>query len=319
MMTDTQTIQLDGDDAIANGAPGSFKLQTEPENNTGTSMNFGLVNLATRANLDITVSADGTRGSQLTPAFALYRGWDQGATSDRHGSINLESDNPLSTHGLIYLDKSLGSTAGGSVARSFLALEPGKYEIFVTVGNNQSSAGDYVVTLTTTPVNPDPLLPINGVCGEIANQFTSTQPPTDSLCRAGQASDLTALPKSRYGWLCNGIGSDSTSERCYSLSSDNRLNQEPVYLRPGNASLQSGEKILQFVQGGSGKGGISYKKKQSTPKTICSLRPSGKKVTIKVLGKPGSCQVTATKGKSKGFNSFESPPITIELLAPANQ
>ena len=319
LLTDSQTTQLDRADAISQGASQSFELKTGPVNDNGTRMNFGLVNLKVRANLSVTVSADATQGSTLTPGFVLYRGWDQGNSANRHGPVNLDADNPLGTQGLIHLDKSLGSVAGGSATHSFEKLESGEYEIFVTVGNNQSSTGGYVITLTTTPVDSDPQLPINGMCGEITNQFTPAEPAVETLCRAGLASDLTALPKSRYGWLCNGIGTDSTSERCYTLGSDNRLNQEPLYLRPGNASLSPGQKILEFAQGGSGKGGITFKKNKVTPGTMCSLMRGGKKLSVKVRGKPGHCQITAIKAKSRGFNSVESPPITIELVQPTAQ
>ena len=135
--------------AQAKGTPADFSLVTAPDNCWGMDMGYGLVTLTQAANLTITVAAD---SSSIKPAFGFYRGWDSGSSASRHDTIFFGDNNPLGTKGLTFLGDQLGTAAGGSVSRTFTNLAAGNYELFVTVGNNDSAGGAYKVMLTTTPV-----------------------------------------------------------------------------------------------------------------------------------------------------------------------
>ena len=156
LASNNESVTVSKANAIAQGAPANFSLLTAPDNCWGMTMNFGLVTLAQGANLTVTVEAD---GSSIKPGFALYRGWDTGAGASRHDTIFFSGDNPLGTTGLTALGDSLGATAGGSTSRTFGNLTAGNYEVFVTVGANNSASGAYKVTLTTTPVASVPGAP----------------------------------------------------------------------------------------------------------------------------------------------------------------
>ena len=156
LASNNESVTVSKANAIAQGAPANFSLLTAPDNCWGMTMNFGLVTLAQGANLTVTVEAD---GSSIKPGFALYRGWDTGAGASRHDTIFFSGDNPLGTTGLTALGDSLSATAGGSTSRTFSNLLAGNYEVFVTVGANDSASGGYKVTLTTTPVASVPGAP----------------------------------------------------------------------------------------------------------------------------------------------------------------
>jgi hypothetical protein len=150
---DRQSLVLSRENAAlqSNPLPANFNLSTAPDNCWGHQMNFGLLTLDKKANLTITVEADASQGSGMIPGFALYRGWDSGPSSMRHDVIMFGDDNPLGTTGLTYLGQALGGHAGETAEKTFAGLEPGNYELFVTVGTNQSSGGAYILKLGTTP------------------------------------------------------------------------------------------------------------------------------------------------------------------------
>lgn len=148
---DNQVLVLSRENAAlqSNSLPANFNLVALPDNCWGKMMNFGLLTLDKKANLTVRVAADTAQGSTIIPGFALYKGWDSGQNSFRHQPIAFGEHNPLQTTGLTFLGEALGATAGGSVEKTFAGLEPGNYELFVTVGSNQSRSGAYTVTLTT--------------------------------------------------------------------------------------------------------------------------------------------------------------------------
>jgi hypothetical protein len=150
---DHQSLTLSRENAAlqSNPLPANFNLRTAPDNCWGHQMNFGLLTLDRKANLTVTVEADASQGSGMIPGFALYKGWDSGPSSMRHDVIMFGDDNPLGTTGLTYLGQALGGRAGETAEKTFVGLEPGNYELFVTVGTNQSSGGAYTLKLGTTP------------------------------------------------------------------------------------------------------------------------------------------------------------------------
>lgn len=168
LANDHQTLTLSKADAAYQNIA-KFSLHTAPDNCWGNSMNFGLIALAQRAKLTITVSADGT--PSFMPGFALYKGWDGvGSKAARHDTIYfgdngpgrvdsenppaggiISTPNPLGTNGLNFVADKLATTPGGAAAMT-QTLDAGQYELFVTVGDNFASTdGDYLVTLTTEP------------------------------------------------------------------------------------------------------------------------------------------------------------------------
>ena len=153
LASNNESVILSGADAKTKGAPSDFVLYASPVNCWGMTMHYGLVSLAQAANLAVTVAAD---GSSIQPAFALYKGWDTSTASSRHAEIFFGSDNPLGTAGLVYQGDIMGSTPGGAVTKNFNNLAAGNYEVFVTVGTNNSASGAYKVTLTTTPATATP-------------------------------------------------------------------------------------------------------------------------------------------------------------------
>ncbi len=307
MNTDHETIQLSRANASQNGAGNQFDLLTASPNTTGAAMNFGLVRLDTPANLDITVSADASQGSQLIPGIVLYQGWNTSSVSNRNQSLTLGENNPLGTQNLTYLGQALAETQGGTAHVAVSNLQPGDYEVFVTVGKNDSPIGSYQLTLSTTPP------PANGRCGNAANELSPVQPVESALCASGNPSQLRRLAKSRYEWLCNADAAEATGERCYTVAKDGRLNQAPLALQPGNVTLKSGESVIQTAGGGSGTGKISFAKTSITRGTRCQLKVKNNQVAVKTGGKGGSCEITASRAGSKGFNKVESYPVVISV------
>jgi hypothetical protein len=307
MATDQETIQLSRAEAARNGAGEQFDLLTASPNTTGAAMNFGLLRLDAPANLDITLSADASQGSQLIPGIALYRGWTTSANSDRNQRLTLGDNHPLGTQNLIYLGQALAESRGGTAHLAARQLPPGDYTVFVTVGKNDSPKGSYQLTLSTTPP------PANGRCGIAANQLSPVKPAESDLCAAGNPAQLRRLAKSRYEWLCTADTPESTGERCYTVAKDGRLNQAPLTLQPGNVEVTSGESVTQNAVGGSGTGQWAFAKKSSTPGSRCSLQVIKNQVEIKTSGKAGQCAVTASKAPSKGFNKVESYPAVVNI------
>ena len=305
LATNHETIQLSRTNAIRNGAGEGFDLSTNSPNTNGESINFGLVRLDAPADLDIAVSADTSQGSQLIPAVVLYKGWNTSTAANRYQDYTSGQNNPLGTQNLIYLDQSFAESQGGTAHLIAENLQPGDYEVFVTVAKNDSPGGSYQLTLSTTPP------PASGRCGVAANQLSPQQPAESDLCASGTPSQLRRLAKSRYEWLCSADVEVPTGERCYTLGKDGRLNQAPLTLNPGNATVPVGESIIELAEGGSGTGKIGFSKKSVSKGTRCQLTVKKNQLTIKAGGKPGQCQITATKAASKGLNKVESYPATV--------
>ena len=310
LTSDKEQVEISRDNALGLGLPINFSLFTAPDNCWGMDMGFGLVTLLQPANLTVTV-----RGNHalFTPGFALYRGWDTSKSASRHATIYFGTNNPLGSQGLAFIGDVLGVQAGAEVTKRFDNLPAGNYEIFVTVGTNSSSSGEYKVLLETTPTgSPDPDKPVvNGVCGAAANQLSPTMPDPTFLCKTGAPGQLKSAGKSRYEWLCNGIGEGASGQRCYTLGKNGKSNQAQLLLYPSNSSAAIGTTTVLSADGGSGNGKITFRKTAISKGTRCQLKVKKNQLTIKAGGKPGQCQITATKAASKGLNKVESYPATV--------
>ncbi len=179
--------------------PETFNLLASPENCWGEKMNFGLIQLTRKANLTIKAEADTSLHSAVVPGFAFYQGWDKGKTAQNHDTIVLGDNNPLSTTGLTFMGQALAGKTGEAAEKTFVGLEPGQYTVFMTVGTNQSSLGEYALTLTTT----SPTTGIN--ISKIGKGTVTSQPKgidCGSVCSAafqpGRSVTLTATPESGY-------------------------------------------------------------------------------------------------------------------------
>jgi hypothetical protein len=282
-------------------------LWTNSPNTNGESINFGLVRLDAPANLDIAVSADNSQGSQLIPAVVLYQGWNTSSAANRYQDYTPSQNNPLGTQNLIYLNQSFAESQGQTAHFVAENLQPGDYQVFVTVGKNASPGGSYQLSLSSTPP------PASGRCGVAANQLSPQQPPESDLCASGTSSHLRRLAKSRYEWLCHAETAEATGERCYTVAKDGRLNQAPLMLQPGNIAVKTGASVIQTAEGGSGPGKMSFAKKSASPGTRCQLNVKKNQVEVKTHGKAGRCEVTASRAASKGFNKVESYPVAISI------
>lgn len=179
--------------------PDTFNLLAMPENCWGEKMNFGLVRLTRKANLNIRIESDASQNSDLIPGFAFYRGWDQGQTAQNHDVIVFGDNNPLSTTGLTFLGQALASTRGAVAEQSFTGLEPGNYELFVTVGTNRSALGEYVLTLSTSPPGSGLNVVKNGN-GRVISQPAGIDcgSTCNSAFAVGAQVNLTAQPEPGY-------------------------------------------------------------------------------------------------------------------------
>jgi hypothetical protein len=204
--SDRQRLALSRQDAASHsfGLPANFNLLALPNNCWGEKMNFGLLTLDRKANLTIRMAADASQGSTVVPGFALYKGWDSGPSSERHVTIVFGEDNPLGSEGLTFIGDALAGAEGDVAERTFPGLEPGNYEVFVTVGSNQSSMGAYTLELSTAPAIP--FLTVN----KAGNGAVASVPPgidCGAACAAGYEPGttvtLTATPDPGYrfkGW-----------------------------------------------------------------------------------------------------------------------
>jgi hypothetical protein len=323
--SDSQTSLISSNKAKSLGAQ---TIVAAPDNCWGHAMNFGLIKLKQPATLTITM--DDEEGSNITPGFALYQGWDIGSSSSPHqtiffgdngvppgmsgGSANGQiSANPLSTQGLTFKGDGLGTKAGESVTRSY-DLAAGDYELFVTVGDNLSRSGGYTVTLKTSTYGSAGTVPsANGSCGSANGSiFTNNvSPAATELCSSGTAGAVESLKFGRYSWTCNYIGAQGASAQCYTKGNNNKENQAPLTLTPGSIQVKSGKSVLERANGGSGPGAVKFKK-ISTSGVSCTIKSGGKKAQIKVTGQ-GVCKIYATKAQSRKFNDTKSAPATITV------
>ncbi|MCF7968315.1 MAG: hypothetical protein K9K68_04025 [Methylococcaceae bacterium] len=313
--TDEEKIEISKAQAVSLGAPENFNLITAPDNCWGMFMNFGLIHLAKRSDLNITLAADSSQGSTFAPGFGLYRGWDRSQTSSRHGTLSFGYDNPLGTQGLTFVGDAYASNDASSVTQSFQNLEPGDYELFVTSRTNHSSDGAYTVKLETFPADSTtPTDAGDALCGLANNVGYDQIPPEPELCRWGQPVNFRSLKNQRYTWTCYGAGQSLNRAQCYTTANNHKHNQAPLVITPGHASILSGQKMTLILSGGSGKGRLKVTKGFASYGTTCQFRKTGHALVIKAQGQSGECRFRVTKGGDKAFNDVESPSLTVQVI-----
>lgn len=139
----SQTVSSAGA-TIATGVPFTIgmgaKAYKDGTTNWGMTSDFGLIELAHGANVTITVTSD---GSDLRPAFGLWKGWDTGSGS-RHGNylangaINTMAPNPLGSSGLSLIDTDAWAVASTQGPTAFATLTR-----FLAAGNYTMILGGY--------------------------------------------------------------------------------------------------------------------------------------------------------------------------------
>lgn len=102
--------------------------------------------------LEIKLEDDPADGVTIQPAFAIYRGWDTGASSDRHQTFVTNpaplASNPLSSTGLDLIDYAVASSAGEVLTRTYNVADMGGEEFTIFVGALGGVAGQYKLTVT---------------------------------------------------------------------------------------------------------------------------------------------------------------------------
>lgn len=171
------------------------------------------------------------------------------------------------------------------------------------------------VSSASNPSNSVTPKPIDGVCGSATNVPATTQPPTDTLCKTGAASEVQFLRYARYTWQCNGTGPAPNNSKCYTLGNNKLANQPQLLIKPGSSSLKSGQTVILQALGGVTTISPRYRKTFSSGGTRCTLSTFGKKIKVKATVPSGSgiCTIIATKAKNNRYNDVESPPATVAV------
>jgi len=102
--------------------------------------------------VEIELSDDPDDGANMQLAFALYRGWDTGATTDRHQTFVTDpaplASDPLGTTGLDLIDYAVASAAGETLTRTYSLAGMAGEEFTVIVGAKGGVAGQYRLRVT---------------------------------------------------------------------------------------------------------------------------------------------------------------------------
>ncbi len=289
-------------------------LVASPDNCWGHSMNFGLIRLQQPATLTISMSSEARSG--INPGFALYQGWDIGKDASRHAPIyfGVEDSRPLGTTGLRFLGDKLGTAPDSTITARYNLLA-GDYELFVTVGDNNSSSGAYRLDLKTTPFGDgDSDEAGHGQCGKAndARFANPASPAPAELCQAGQAGPVSKAANGRLTWTCKGIQAAAVNTQCYTLGTNQKRNQPPLFLIPGHASIKSGQTLQQTALGGRADGKVGYKQLKSARGVKCKLTVRKDVATLRGTGE-GVCTLYATKTGSAQFNDVRSGPVEIRV------
>lgn len=122
----------------------------------GHGLDYGLIHITPMATVlaggpvlvEISLEDEPNDAANMQLAFALYRGWDTGASFDRHqtftSSPNPPAIDPLGSSGLQLIDYAIAVGAGNSVTRTYsLADDLGSEELTVLIGALGGVAGQY--------------------------------------------------------------------------------------------------------------------------------------------------------------------------------
>jgi len=125
----------------------------------GHGLDYGLLEVdAAAARFTIEVIDDAADGATVQLAYALYRGWDAGAASDRHQTFVTSPspvDDPLGSSGLTLADHQVAAASGETVSATYDNTAPGgRYTLLVAALGGVR--GQYRVVVTPQAAgNPD--------------------------------------------------------------------------------------------------------------------------------------------------------------------
>ena len=139
------------------------KSWSDPANSDqgwGHGLDYGLIHFTPLSTIlaggpvlvRITLADDPSDAASVQLAFALYRGWDTGATSDRHQTFVTSpaplANNPLGSNGLVLVDYAVAASAGETLTRTYPLGDLGGEEFTIFVGALGGVAGQYQLTVT---------------------------------------------------------------------------------------------------------------------------------------------------------------------------
>jgi hypothetical protein len=143
------------------------KSWTDPDNGGqgwGMGLDYGLIHLSPIEDLlaggpqklTITLADDPSDAFSPRLAYALYRGWDDSATSSRHQTFVTAPapvDDPLGASGLELVDFAVAGSAGQTLSRTVDVDAQSNGEYTLVVGALDGTPGQYQATVSVAP-NP---------------------------------------------------------------------------------------------------------------------------------------------------------------------
>jgi hypothetical protein len=126
----------------------------------GHGLDYALLHLTPLATIlaggpvlvEVKLEDDVNDPANMQLAFALYQGWDTGATTDRHQTFYTSpaplASNPLDTTGLSLMDYAVASSAGETLTRTYRLADMGGEEFTIFIGAQGGVAGQYKLTVT---------------------------------------------------------------------------------------------------------------------------------------------------------------------------
>jgi hypothetical protein len=137
------------------------KSWSDPDNANqgwGHGLDYGLIHISPLdtllaggpLKLVITLTDDASDGVATRLAYAIYGGWDSGASSDRHQTFTTSPapvDNPLGSTGLTLIDSVAASSAGATIARSYDVDPAYDGEYTILIGAQGGVSGQYSLTV----------------------------------------------------------------------------------------------------------------------------------------------------------------------------
>jgi hypothetical protein len=102
--------------------------------------------------IEVKLEDDANDPANMQLAFALYQGWDTGASSERHQTFITSpaplASNPLGTTGLTLLDYAVAASAGETLTRVYRLADMGGEEFTIFLGAQGGVTGQYKLTVT---------------------------------------------------------------------------------------------------------------------------------------------------------------------------
>ena len=151
--------------------------------------------------------------------------------------------------------------------------------------------------------------PHDGACGIAADKKANVRPPLTDLCSSGTVLSPALLRDGRYVWSCSGRNGGRTAQ-CY--TANDFLNQPELKLVTADTLVFSGEVIEIQAEGGAGNGALKFRVKPNGGAKCISQR-NGSRLSLKVIGSAGSCDVSLSKERDKRYNSTQASPISIAI------